>query len=99
MRHVYTAELARLRWAVVYVRTGALTAAFADCSLACLMRDNGPRNSQGLPLFEVIDCPPKITKPRLRQRRKTEPRQNKPLCERIPAEWVADPFNFFERSI
>lgn len=96
MRHVYTAELARLRWSVVNCRTGALLAAFTNCADACLMRDAGPRNSQGERLLEVIECVPKITKPRLRQRKRNEPRQRAPLCdltEPLP------PANFFQRSL
>lgn len=105
MRNVYTAELARLRWAVVHCRTGQLIGAFANCADACSLRDNGPRNEQGDRLLEVIDCPPKITKPRLRERRRTE--RALPLRDLLHHDGVTlseierDPgaFNVFQRSI
>jgi len=100
MRHVYTAELARLRWAVVNRRTGALVGAFANCADACIMRDSGPRNSQGERLLEVIEQQPKVTKPRLRQRRRVEPRQQPALCELVHTDGVnLEPSNYFQRSV
>lgn len=97
MRNVYTAEIARLPWAVVHCRTGQLIGAFANCADACTLRDNGPRNDQGARLLEVIAAPVKITKPRLRERRRTE--RALPLRDLLDNEPIIDATNFFQRSI
>lgn len=97
MRNVYTAEIARLRFTVINARTGTLVAAFADCDQACLMRDEGPRNSQGQTLYVVGEQEVKITKPRLRQRRRAEPRQCAPLRDLVGQPEILDA-NTFQRS-
>lgn len=99
MRHVYTAELARLRWPVINVRTGQLVGAFANCADASIFRDNGPRNSQGERLLELGKQEPKVTKPRLRQRRRVEKRQAPSLADLISGSpEIAELTNYFQRS-